>query len=175
MESKSGMNGLRVVQITALGISAKSFLIEHFRKLRQAGTDVALVCSDDQDARDAADAGSIRCTPVAIRQSVAPAVDMLSVYRLWRLFRKLRPDVIHAHMSKAGLLGIIAGWLAGVQVRIHHYHGSAMLSAHGLRRRMPSTAEWLTNRFATHVLFCSESTRTAGIESGVVADRCQAG
>ncbi len=169
-ESKLATNGLRIVQITAVGISAKSFLIEHFRRLQHAGNEVLLVCSDDRDARDAAAAGGIRYEPITIKQSIHPVSDLLSVLRLRRLFREWRPDVIHAHMAKAGLLGTIAGWLAGVPVRIYHNHGMAMLSARGLRRRMLSTAERVTSRLATHVLFCSESTRTAGIESGVVVD-----
>lgn len=167
-ESKGRIAGLRIVQVTSLGISAKSFLIGHFRKLREAGADVVLVCSDDPDAGAAAAAAGIRHIPVNIAPHIAPLADVRSVYRLWRLFRRLRPEVVHAHMAKAGLLGVIAGRLAGVPVRIYHNHGFAMLSSRGLKRRMLRATDWLTGRLATHALFCSESTRLAGIEAGVV-------
>ena len=164
----SGIEGLRVVQITALGISAKSFLIEHFRRLREAGAEVTLICTGDADARVAAERGGIRLIPVAIRQDTAPLADLVSLIQLWRLFRRLRPDVLHAHMAKAGLLGALAGRLAGVPVRIYHNHGLAMLSAHGARRHVLRAIDWLTNRLATHALFCSCSTRNAGIDTGTV-------
>ena len=167
-ESRARISGLRVVQITALGTSAKMFLVEHFRKLREAGAEVILISSDDPEGRAAAEAGGIRHVPVTIRQTIAPVADILAVYRLWCLLRQLRPDVIHAHMAKAGLLGVTSGWLAGVPVRIYHNHGLAMLSAHGLKRQLLRTADWLTSRFATHSLFCSESTRDAGVTAGTV-------
>jgi glycosyltransferase involved in cell wall biosynthesis len=71
-------------------------------------------------------------------------------------------------MAKAGLVGGLAAYLAGVPVRIYHNHGLAMLSSHGLRRQLLRATDWLTNRFATHALFCSESTRDEGIAAGVV-------
>jgi len=70
-------------------------------------------------------------------------------------------------MSKAGLLGVVAGWLAGVPVRIYHNHGMAMLTARGPRRLMLRAVEWLANRAATHTLFCGESTREAALAEGL--------
>lgn len=168
MEPRLTLRGLRVVQITALGISAKSFLVEHFRMLRETGVEVSLVCSDDAEGRAAAQSSGIGFVPVPISQTIAPFADILNVCRLWRVFRRLRPHVVHAHMAKAGLVGGLAAYLAGVPVRIYHNHGLAMLSSHGLRRQLLRAADWLTNRLATHALFCSQSTRVAGIEAGVV-------
>lgn len=170
----STITGLRIVQLTTLGISAKSFLVEHFKLLRSSGAEVTLVCSDDADGKAASQAADTQYIPVNIKQHIAPLSDLISLLKLWRLFRTLRPNVVHAHMTKAGLLGIIASGMSGVQVRIYHNHGLTLTSAQGLRRILLLATEWLTNRFATHVLFCSESTRTAAIESGVaVAERSQ--
>ena len=80
-ESKSRIGGLRVVQITALGISAKSFLIEHFRRLREAGAEVTLVCSDDDDARYTAELTGIRYCPLQIKPNMAPFSDIVSLCR----------------------------------------------------------------------------------------------
>jgi len=159
--------GVRVVWVTALGISARSFLQPHFRRLRENGFDVILVCSGDDDARAAATNTGIRHIPVTIRQSVSAVSDAAALWRLWRLLRRLRPRIVHAHMSKAGLLGVVAGWLAGVPVRIYHNHGMAALTAHGLRRFMLRAVEWLANRAATHTLFCGESTREAALAEGL--------
>jgi glycosyltransferase involved in cell wall biosynthesis len=165
---RAGIDGLRIVQLTAMGISAKSFLIEHFKQLRAHGAEVTLVCSDDADGRAAAEAAGVRYIPVKIEQYIAPLADLISLLKLWRVFRDLRPDVIHAHMTKAGLLGILAGWLAGVPVRIYHNHGLAIVTARGLRRWTLLVVERFTHRLATHSLFCSESTRDEAIQAQVV-------
>jgi glycosyltransferase involved in cell wall biosynthesis len=40
--------------------------------------------------------------------------DLVSLFRLWRLLCERRPDLVHSHTPKAGLLGTIAARLAGV-------------------------------------------------------------
>jgi len=166
-EGQRPFEGIRVVCVTALGISAYSFLQPHFRRLRENGFDVILVCSDDDHARAAATNTGIQHIPLTIRQSVSLVSDAAALWRLWRLLRRLRPEIVHAHMSKAGLLGVLGGWLAGVPVRIYHNHGMAVLTARGPRRLMLRAVEWLANRAATHTLFCGESTREAALAEGL--------
>lgn len=49
--------------------------------------------------------------------------DLQSLGSLFRMFRKTRPSVVHTHTSKAGAIGRIAAWLAGVPVIVHTPHG----------------------------------------------------
>ena len=49
--------------------------------------------------------------------------DLLALLELRRLFAAERPDVVHTHSSKAGILGRLAAALAGVPVIVHTYHG----------------------------------------------------
>lgn len=49
--------------------------------------------------------------------------DVRAFWFLWRLCRRLKPDVVHTHTAKAGTLGRLAAWLAGVPVRVHTFHG----------------------------------------------------
>ena len=59
-------------------------------------------------------------------RSLHPLADLRSLWALWRLFRRERPDVVHTHTAKAGTLGRIAAALAGVPVRIHTFHGHVL-------------------------------------------------
>lgn len=43
-------------------------------------------------------------------------------YKLWKLFRRLRPDIVHTRNLTA-LEGAVVAWMAGVPVRIHGEHG----------------------------------------------------
>jgi glycosyltransferase involved in cell wall biosynthesis len=56
-------------------------------------------------------------------REVSPARDVAAVLQLRRLFRRLRPAIVHTHTSKAGFVGRLAAWLAAVPVVIHQPHG----------------------------------------------------
>jgi len=58
-----------------------------------------------------------------MRRDVAPAHDLLEIAALVREFRATRPDVVHTHSSKAGILGRAAAWIAGVPAVVHTNHG----------------------------------------------------
>jgi glycosyltransferase involved in cell wall biosynthesis len=52
--------------------------------------------------------------------------DLRSLWQLFRLFRLMRPAIVHTHTAKAGTLGRVAALLAGVPIRIHTYHGHVL-------------------------------------------------
>ncbi len=67
--------------------------------------------------------------PIVIPQlgrAIRPARDLASLSELVRLFRRLRPDIVHTHTAKAGALGRVAAWAARVPVRIHTFHGHVL-------------------------------------------------
>ncbi|MBI5365968.1 MAG: glycosyltransferase family 4 protein [Planctomycetes bacterium] len=65
--------------------------------------------------------------PVALvdemRREIHPLRDVVTFVRLWSHFRRRRPDLVHTHSSKAGILGRAAALLAGVPVIVHTIHG----------------------------------------------------
>jgi len=54
---------------------------------------------------------------------IRPIVDFKAYLRLRAAFRKLKPDVVHTHSSKAGILGRAAAWHARVPAVVHTIHG----------------------------------------------------
>jgi glycosyltransferase involved in cell wall biosynthesis len=54
---------------------------------------------------------------------VGLAIDLRAVWDIWRLVRRLRPDILHAHSSKAGFVGRLAARLAGVPHILYTPHG----------------------------------------------------
>lgn len=43
-----------------------------------------------------------------LQRAISPIKDPLALLELWKLYRRYKPDIIHLHSSKAGLLGRIA-------------------------------------------------------------------
>lgn len=57
-------------------------------------------------------------------RSVSPIKDLGAFFLLVREIRRFKPDVIHTHTAKAGVLGRLAGLIARPQAkRIHTFHG----------------------------------------------------
>ncbi|MDH4188463.1 MAG: glycosyltransferase, partial [Nitrospira sp.] len=59
----------------------------------------------------------------SLARRVHVMADVVALVDLIRLFRRLRPTIVHTHSSKAGILGRWAAWCAGVPVIIHTIHG----------------------------------------------------
>ena len=60
--------------------------------------------------------------PWLVRE-VRPIKDMMALLNLWRLFRRERPQIVHTHSTKAGIIGRWAARLAGVPLVFHTAHG----------------------------------------------------
>src|SRR5574337_1584437 len=67
--------------------------------------------------------------PVVIPQlgpAIRPMHDLIALGKLVRIFRQLRPDIVHTHTAKAGTLGRLAARLARVPRTIHTFHGHVL-------------------------------------------------
>jgi glycosyltransferase involved in cell wall biosynthesis len=60
--------------------------------------------------------------------------DIRAFWKLYRMIRKRRYDIVHTHTSKAGILGRWAAWMAGVPRIIHTTHGHIF---HGYFGKLP--------------------------------------
>ena len=72
-------------------------------------------------------------TPVVIpsmSRELSPG-DAITIWRLWRLMREFRPDVVHTHTAKAGAVGRIAGLFYRRAKFVHTYHGHVFHSYYG--------------------------------------------
>lgn len=63
-----------------------------------------------------------------------PGKDPAHYFRLWRMLRALRPDVLHTRNLSA-LEAVIVGWLAGVPARVHGEHGRDVFDLDGSNTR----------------------------------------
>lgn len=158
---------IRVVHVCSIGTVPKWFLLEHFRNMRHEGFEVILVCTNDENAEYSVRATGVRFIPITISQPITPFTDLVSLLRLWIKLCQLRPVIVHSHMSKPGLIGSLAGWLARVPIRIYHNHGMALLSARGWKYWILRLTESIACRCATEVIFVAPSNMKDAIDIGI--------
>jgi len=104
----------------------------------------------------------------ALVRPIGPWSDLVALIQLWRLFRRERPDVVHTHLSKAGILGRWAAKLAGVPRVVHTVHGWGFGAAPS--RAMAKIFIWverLTARITDRLVAVSDGTKTEGLSLGI--------
>ena len=91
-----------------------------------------------------------------LSREVRPLADLDAFDRLRAMLRELKPDIVHTHRGKAGVVGRLAAGAAGVPYLIHTYHGF------GFHKFQPEGANRLalaldreTNRRSHHLVFVS--------------------
>ena len=102
-------------------------------------------------------------------REVRPIQDLITLLKLWRLFRRERPDIVHTHSSKAGILGRLAARLAGVPVIFHTYHGFGF---NDFQPRLIKTLyiwlERITGRVTNQTVIVSYANAKRAEDSGIV-------
>ncbi|CAH8286167.1 glycosyltransferase involved in cell wall biosynthesis [Mariniflexile fucanivorans] len=93
----------------------------------------------------------VRTITVEMTRKITPVRDLLGVYKLYKIFKKEKPDIVHTHTPKAGTLGMVAAKLAGVPNRLHTIAGLPLLEATGIKRMVLNAVEKLTYRCATKI------------------------
>ena len=90
-------------------------------------------------------------TPIIIPtlgRELHPIRDIATLWKLYRLLRQLKPDVVATHTAKAGFVGRVAAWLAGAPVIVHTYHGHVF---HGYFSPAKTRLFLLLERFAARL------------------------
>jgi glycosyltransferase involved in cell wall biosynthesis len=79
-------------------------------------------------------------------RSVNPWGDGVSLWRTYQLLMRLKPDIVHTHTAKAGLIGRLAARAAGVPCVVHSYHGNVLRGY--FSRPISAVLRWCERRLA---------------------------
>ena len=105
-------------------------------------------------------------------RSISPLRDANAFFLLLKEIRKFKPDVIHTHTAKAGVLGRVAGLLAAPTAkRVHTFHGHLF---HGYFGKGKTNLVMLVEKFLaqiTHrIIAIGNSVKKDLVEAGIGLD-----
>ena len=141
------------------------------RYMKDNGFRVMVVANPDEVLRRFAREAGINALGISMKRAISPLRDLLAIWSIYWRLRKLKPQIVHAHTPKGGLVGMIGAFLAGVRIRVYHVHGLPHLTARGVSRRLLMSAEYVSCSLAHRVYFVSPSIRGIALESGLCAQR----
>ncbi len=119
----STLAGKRLVHVTTVDMSLVLLLGPQLRAFADAGMEV-IAASAPGPYVPQLESWGIRHEPLHhATRSAAPGQDALALVELWRLFRRLQPDIVHTHNPKPGVYGRLAAWAARVPGIVNTVHG----------------------------------------------------
>ncbi|MBI5050451.1 MAG: glycosyltransferase family 4 protein [Nitrospirae bacterium] len=94
--------------------------------------------------------------------------DLIAFYKLFKLIKEEKPDIVHTHTAKAGTLGRVAAWLAGVPIIIHTFHGHVLHGYFGkLKTWVFVQIEKMLALISTRLITLSEVLKNELINMGI--------
>ena len=142
---------LKLIRIVTVPMSFR-FLLWGQLKWMKAHFDLIAVSSPDPDLEIVRSENDIPTVGIPMTRKISPFSDLVSLVRMIYLFLKERPDIVHTHTPKAGLIGMVAAFITRVPVRIHTVAGMPLMSAGPAKRRLLRMIEWLTYACSTVTL-----------------------
>lgn len=141
----------RLVRMTAGSMALKVSTRGQPKYMSEHGFDVTMISSAGWELPGVIELEGCPHIEVNLSRKLSPVADLISIYKLYRIFKKMKPHVIHSENLKANLCGPIAGYLAGIPVRIQTMAGLVSPAKKGLKGWLIRQAEILSFKFSTDV------------------------
>jgi glycosyltransferase involved in cell wall biosynthesis len=162
MTQKSRITVLRVIDRLNIGgpaihavLTTKGLDPERFQTILVTGNiepgegDMAYLLQDY-------DVKSVTTIPTLGRE-LRPLEDLRAAWALYKIIRRERPQVVHTHKAKAGVIGRLVALAAGTPVRVHTFHGHVLQGYFGpVRSAFFATIERALARISSQLITPSE-------------------
>ena len=141
----------KLIRITTVPLSLKVLLKGQLRFMASNGFDVKGVSSEGEELREVHENEGIAVEAITMSRKITPFQDLKSLWEMWNFLRKEKPQIVHTHTPKAGIIGMLAARLAGVPHRLHTVAGLPLMEVTGTKRKILNFVEKLTYSSATRV------------------------
>ena len=141
----------KLIRITTIPMSLKHLIKGQMAFMSENGFDVIMISSDGEELKDLIENEKCSHFIIPFTRKITPIKDLIATFRLYCLLIKEKPDIVHTHTPKAGIVGMIASFLARVPVRIHTVAGLPLIEVTGFKRIILNFVEKFTYKCSTKV------------------------
>ena len=117
---------MKIIQVAAIATTVEAFLLPLIEKLSQKGHELIIITADDTEnlkQNEYIQKNKAKIYQAPIPRSLSPIKLFKAYQTLVKLFRKIKPDVVHTHTPVASLLARKAATKAKVPQIIYTCHG----------------------------------------------------
>ena len=138
----------KLVRITTVPISMNIILKDQLAFMNQYFEVVGISGYDVKHFNEIEKREGIKMYHIEMARNISVFKDLRALWKLYKFLKKEKPDIVHTHTPKAGLLGMIASRFANIPIRLHTVGGIPQIELKGLKRAILNFTEKLTYGFA---------------------------
>ena len=144
-------NTYKLLRTSTIPGSLSTFLDGSFAALMEK-FDLVLLSSPGTELEELHRKYGMRTVAVPMERRMSPFKDIVSLWRLIKVFHREHPYIVHSMTPKAGLLCMMAAWITRVPRRVHTFTGLVWPTSAGIKRRILMFTDWITCACATHII-----------------------
>lgn len=141
----------KLFRITTIPMSLKHLLTGQMNFMSKNGFEVIMASSDGFELNEVIKNEKCDHYIIPFTRKITILKDFISLIILFRLLLNEKPTIVHTHTPKAGIIGMLASYLANVPIRLHTVAGLPLTETTGFKRLLLNFVEKLTYRFSTNV------------------------
>ncbi|MBI6117332.1 glycosyltransferase family 4 protein [Salegentibacter maritimus] len=140
----------KLIRITTIPLSLEKLLEGQLTYMNQHYK-VTAVAAEKERLEKYGENNSVHTFWVEMTRAITPVQDIKAVWKLYHYFKREKPEIVHTHTPKAGIVGMLAAKMAGVPLRLHTVAGLPLMETTGSKRKILNLVEKFTYSLATKV------------------------
>ncbi len=149
--SMSNNSPKKLIRITTIPMALHVLLPGQMKFMDENGFEVIMISAGGENLDKVIENEKCRHIIVPMTRQITPWQDLKCMIQLIKIFKKEKPDIVHSHTPKAGLLGMMAAKISGIKIRIHTVAGLPLVEESGLKYALLKQIEKITYSLANHV------------------------
>ncbi|HEV7380780.1 MAG TPA: glycosyltransferase family 4 protein [Dyadobacter sp.] len=165
------MKNVTLLRISTETYSLRILLRNQLAYMGSKGINVVMASYPDQHVKELEQQEKASFYPLPLTRELTPFADAIALFHTVRLIRKIKPDIVHTHSPKAGIIGMLAAAICRVPVKIHTVAGLPLMEVTGPKRWLLNFVEKVVYGCADWVLPNSNQLRDFIIDSKLITDQ----
>lgn len=141
----------KLIRITTVPVSLHKLIKGQPNFMHKHGFGVQLLSAEGKEVDVIKQETGIDVVTFPYTRTISPITDLKALWLTYKYFRKEKPDIVHTHTPKAGVVGMLAAKLARVPIRMHTVAGLPLMEEQGIKRKILNSVERLTSFSANYV------------------------
>lgn len=166
------MKNKKLVIVTTVPATLFSLLSNQIPQLQTLNYSISLITSSGAGwitIPDVVKKYGLPVFTIPLSRTISLGRDIVSIFRLFLLLRRIKPDIIHYSTPKAALIASVAAFLVRIPRRIYTVRGMVYYNKHGFARFVLIAAEKVTCLLSHTIISVSESNKHELVRNHVCA------
>lgn len=158
---------MKILHVVNVSFVLPYFIGEQFDYFQEKGFELYVACTPDKFLYEYSEKKAFTTVPINILREFNIKEDLISIWKLSKVIKQEKIDIVIGHTPKGALIGLVAAKLAGVKNRVCFRHGLMYETSSGLKRTILKLIEKLTGSLASKVVCVSPSVLTISNQEGI--------